>query len=68
MKQTAQANKVLFVDCFTPSQKWYEDDEHSVDVLYNDYGYVSSPNFSAIQFLYLQAEDQSHLRAQGSHG
>ena len=52
MKQTAQANKVLFVDCFTPSQKWYEDGKrHSVDgALYNDYGYRKLANFSAIQF------------------
>ena len=47
MKQTAQANKVLFVDCFTPSQKWYEDGKrHSVDgALYNDYGYRKLAKF-----------------------
>jgi glucose/arabinose dehydrogenase/mono/diheme cytochrome c family protein len=32
---------VLFVDCFSPSRKWYEDGKrHTVDgALYNDYGY-----------------------------
>ncbi|HAD21537.1 MAG TPA: dehydrogenase, partial [Opitutae bacterium] len=34
-------NKTLFVDCFSPSRKWYADGKrHTVDgALYNDHGY-----------------------------
>ena len=41
MRETAIANKVLFIDCFGPSQKWYRDGKrHTVDgALYNDHGY-----------------------------
>ena len=41
MREVALANKVLFVDCFSPSRKWYEDGKrHTIDgALYNDYGY-----------------------------
>ena len=41
MREVALTNKVLFVDCFSPSRKWYEDGKrHTVDgALYNDYGY-----------------------------
>jgi glucose/arabinose dehydrogenase/azurin len=47
MKEVAQANKVLFVDCFAPSQKWYgEEKRHTVDgALYNDYGYRKLAKF-----------------------
>ena len=41
MRETAIANKILFIDCFGPSQKWYRDGKrHTVDgALYNDHGY-----------------------------
>ena len=49
MRETAIANKVLFVDCFAPSQKWYQDGKrHTVDgALYNDYGYRKLATFLA---------------------
>ena len=47
MRETAEANKVLFVDCFIPSQKWYEDGKrHTVDgALYNAHGYRKLAKF-----------------------
>jgi len=49
MRETAIANKVLFIDCFSPSQKWYRDGKrHTVDgALYNDHGYSKLAKFLA---------------------
>jgi len=41
MREVAIENKVLFVDCFAASRKWFEDGKrHTVDgALFNDHGY-----------------------------
>ena len=47
MREVAIENKVLFLDCFAPSRKWYEDGKrHTVDgALYNDHGYRKLAKF-----------------------
>ena len=49
MREAAISNKVLFIDCFGPSQKWYRDGKrHTVDgAHYNDHGYSKLAKFLA---------------------
>ena len=53
MRETAIANKVLFVDCFAPSQKWYQDGKrHTVDgAIIMTTATANSPLFWPMPFL-----------------
>jgi hypothetical protein len=65
MREVAIENKVLFVDCFAPSRKWYEDGKrHTVDgALYNDHGYRKLAKYLA-QAIFKTHKAKENLRQQ----
>ena len=64
MRQVAKQNKVLFVDSFSPSTKWYADGKpHTVDgALLNDLGYRKLASFLA-DSIFPAANPLSNLRS-----
>ena len=48
MREVASSNRIHFVDCFVPSQKWFQNDQkrHTIDgALLNDHGYRKLAKF-----------------------
>lgn len=65
MSQCARDNDVLYVDCFTPSIRWYKEGiRHTVDgALYNDFGYRRLAKF-LVDSIFEVTETKEKLRNQ----
>ena len=63
MQEVASANKVQFVDAFSPSLQWYKDGKpHSIDgALLNDHGYRKLASFLA-DTIFTQSTPNQSLR------
>lgn len=65
MREVALANKVLFIDCFAPSQKWFRDGKrHTIDgALLNDYGYQKLAKYLSVS-IFKSNNPKENLRNQ----
>jgi glucose/arabinose dehydrogenase/mono/diheme cytochrome c family protein len=65
MREVALANKVLFIDCFAPSQKWFRDGKrHTIDgALLNDYGYKKLAKYLSVS-IFKSNKPKENLRSQ----
>jgi len=65
MREVALANKILFIDCFAPSQKWFRDGKrHTIDgALLNDYGYQKLAKYLSAS-IFKSNKPKENLRSQ----